>query len=303
MNYRKKIEKNPVDKLRELKPMHEFFIGIDSDGSAFDTMEIKQKECFCPNLIKYFELQTVSRYTRETWEFVNLYSIHRGYNRFIALVKFFEMLSERKDVIARKQKIPDTSALKEWINKESKLANPVLEEYVNKVNDPVLGLALQWSKKVNSDIAEMVYGMPPFPFVRESLDKIVTKADIIIVSQTPVEALTREWKENNIDKYPRAIAGQEYGTKAEHIKFAAKGKYPDNKILMVGDAPRDLEAARSNGVLFYPVNPGHEIASWERLYRESLEKFFEGSYEGDYEKKLIREFEAYLPAEPPWEQI
>jgi phosphoglycolate phosphatase-like HAD superfamily hydrolase len=295
--------KNPHDELAELKPVHEFFIGIDSDGCAFDTMEIKQKECFCPNTIKYFELQTVSKYARETWEFVNLYSKHRGYNRFIALVKFFELLAKRKDVIARNQKIPDTGPLKEWINKETKLANPVLKEYAKKVKDPLIDLALKWSEKVNSDISEMVYGMPPFPFVKDCLDKIVTKADIIIVSQTPMEALTREWKENNIAKYARAIAGQEYGTKAEHIKFAAKGKYPDNKILMIGDAPRDLEAAKKNGILFYPVNPGYEESSWERLCNEALDKFFNGSYEGEYEKKLIEEFEALMPEEPPWEHI
>ncbi len=295
--------KNPQDELAELKPMREFFVGIDSDGCAFDTMEIKQKECFCPNMIKYFELQTVSKYARETWEFVNLYSKHRGYNRFIALVKFFELLAKRKDVIARNQKIPDIGPLKEWINKETKLANPILEEYAKKVKNPVIDLALKWSVKVNSDIAEMVYGMPPFPFVKDCLDKIVKKADIIVVSQTPMEALTREWKENNIDNYARAIAGQEYGTKAEHIKFAAKGKYPDNKILMIGDAPRDLEAARINGVLFYPVNPGHEEASWERLCNEALDKFFTGSYEGEYEQKLIEEFEAFMPEEAPWEHI
>ena len=34
--------------LVELKPKYDFFIGIDSDGCAFDTMEIKHKECFCP---------------------------------------------------------------------------------------------------------------------------------------------------------------------------------------------------------------------------------------------------------------
>jgi len=295
--------KNPQDELAELNPIHEFFVGIDSDGCAFDTMEIKQKECFCPNIIKYFELQSVSKYARETWEFVNLYSIHRGYNRFIALVIFFELLAVRKDVIARNQKIPDISPLKEWISKETKLANPVLEEYAKKVKIPVIDLALKWSEKVNSDIAEMVYGMPPFPFVKDCLDKIVKKADVIIVSQTPMEALTREWKENNIDKYTRAMAGQEYGTKAEHIRFAAKGKYPDNKILMVGDAPRDLEAARTNGILFYPVNPGHEEASWERLCNEALDKFFNGSYKGEYENKLIEEFESYMPEEPPWEHI
>ncbi len=297
------MEKNPHNELTELKPQKEFFVGIDSDGCVFDTMEIKQKECFCPNVIKYFKLQNISKYARETWEFVNLYSMNRGFNRFIALDRFFELLAKRKDVLRRNPEIPDISSLKEWIGKETKLANTVLEKYARDVNDPVIDITLRWSQKVNSDIAEMVYGVPPFPFVRESLDKIFTKADIIVVSQTPVEALTREWKENNIDEYARIIAGQEYGTKAEHIKFAAKGKYPSNKILMIGDAPGDMKAARQNGVLFFPVNPGHEEASWERLSNEALDRFFGGTYEGQYENRLIEEFLAYMPEVPPWEQV
>jgi hypothetical protein len=40
---------NPHKILEDLKPQKEFFIGIDSDGCVFDTMEIKQKECFCPS--------------------------------------------------------------------------------------------------------------------------------------------------------------------------------------------------------------------------------------------------------------
>ena len=36
--------------LIELQPRYEFFIGIDSDGCAFDTMEIKHKECFASNI-------------------------------------------------------------------------------------------------------------------------------------------------------------------------------------------------------------------------------------------------------------
>ncbi len=297
------MEKNPQNELAEFKPGKEFFVGIDSDGCVFDTMEIKQKECFCPNMIKYFELQTVSKYARETWEFVNLYSKTRGCNRFIAVDKFFELLARRKDVIRRNPKLKDIAPLREWIRKETKLGNPALENYAREANDPVIDLALKWSKKVNSDIAELVFGIAPFPFVNESLNKIGPKADIIVVSQTPVEALTREWKENNIDGFARIIAGQEYGTKTEHIKYAAKGKYPYNKILMIGDAPGDMKAAKTNGVLFYPVNPGHEEASWERLYKEALDKFFEGSYEGEYEKKLIEEFEAFMPAEPSWEQV
>jgi phosphoglycolate phosphatase-like HAD superfamily hydrolase len=122
----------------------------------------------------------------------------------------------------------------------------------------------------------------------------------MVVSQTPLEALKREWEENRIDHYLRMIAGQEHGTKAEHLKYAAKGKYPDNKILMIGDANGDLKAAKSNGVLFYPVNPGKEEASWERLYKEGLDRFFAGTYEGAYEEELIKEFEAYLPEHPGW---
>ena len=34
--------------LADLQPQQPFFVGIDSDGCAFDTMEIKHKECFCP---------------------------------------------------------------------------------------------------------------------------------------------------------------------------------------------------------------------------------------------------------------
>ncbi|MEE9562616.1 MAG: HAD family hydrolase, partial [Thermoanaerobaculia bacterium] len=70
--------------LAELEPQHEFFVGIDSDGCAFDTMEIKHKECFIPNIIKHWGLQPVSKYAREAAEFVNLYSQWRGTNRWPA---------------------------------------------------------------------------------------------------------------------------------------------------------------------------------------------------------------------------
>ena len=61
-----------------------------------------------------------------------------------------------------------------------------------------------------------------------------------------------------------------------------------------------MKAAKSNGVLFYPVNPGHEEASWERFYKEALDKFFTGTYLGEYEDELIKEFEDYLPEHPHW---
>jgi phosphoglycolate phosphatase-like HAD superfamily hydrolase len=291
---------NPKETLKNLYPQKEYFIGIDSDGCAFDTMEIKQKECFCPNFIRYFALQSVSKYARETWEFVNLYSISRGVNRFPALVESLNLLSQRKEVHARNVEVLKPLPLIEWIAVETKLGNPALEKYIGMHPDPILDNVLHWSKAVNTDIEKLVYGIKPFPFVRGSLEIISQKADVMVVSQTPGEALTREWVENKIDRYVRLIAGQEYGSKSEHIAFAAKGKYQDEKILVIGDANGDMKAARSNGVLFYPINPGHEEESWERFYREAYGRFIEGQYKGDYENSLVNEFSHFLPDVPPW---
>jgi phosphoglycolate phosphatase-like HAD superfamily hydrolase len=293
---------NPQEELKNLQPTKEFFIGIDSDGCVFDTMEIKQKECFCPNFIKHYKLQNVSKYARETWEFVNLYSKTRGVNRFLAVIEAIKLLGEREEVKKRGTNMPDISALVEWTKNETKLGNPALEKYVNENPDPTMSFIFEWSKQVNRDIADMVYGIGPFPYVKDCLNTMNGKADAIVVSQTPVEALVREWEENKIDDQVRVIAGQEYGTKTEHLKLAAVEKYPADKILMIGDAPGDRKAAEKNGVLFYPVNPGHEEESWERLYKEALDKFFSGTYAGDYQKKLIDEFESYLPELPPWKR-
>ena len=78
--------------LHDFKKTHDFLVCIDSDGCAFDTMEIKHKECFCPNIIKHWGLAAVSKYAREAAEFVNLYSKFRGVNRWPALIKVFELL-------------------------------------------------------------------------------------------------------------------------------------------------------------------------------------------------------------------
>lgn len=291
---------NPQDILKNFQPQKEFFIGIDSDGCAFDTMEIKQKECFCPNLIKFYELQKIQKYARETWEFVNLYSKTRGVNRFLAVIEAFKLMAERPEIKARNMVMPDTSPLVKWTKEETKLGNPALGKYVKEVSDNFMDITYAWSVKVNQDIEELVYGMPPFPFVVDSLIKMNELADAMVVSQTPVEALEREWKENDIDKYVRFIAGQEYGTKTEHLAMAAKNKYPDLNILMIGDAPGDFKAAKTNGVLFFPINPGHEEDSWERFFKEGLDRFFSGTYPGDYEEELIKEFNTYLPEHPSW---
>src|SRR5438552_1503450 len=114
---------DPAQILHDFKPTKEFFVGIDSDGCIFDSMEIKHKECFAPMFIKHFELQAVSKYAREVWEFVNLYSKTRGANRFPALSTAIKLLGARHQVQARGVKMPDLTALDEWIKRETKLGN------------------------------------------------------------------------------------------------------------------------------------------------------------------------------------
>jgi phosphoglycolate phosphatase-like HAD superfamily hydrolase len=127
-------------------------------------------------------------------------------------------------------------------------------------------------------------------------------ADVVVVSQTPTEALEREWEEQGIEGYARFIAGQEAGTKSEHLQYAAGGKYTENRLLMLGDAPGDLKAARAVDALFYPILPGDEEASWQRLYEEALDRFFEGTYAGSYQEELLAGFRKTLPETPPWQR-
>ena len=291
---------DPQVELKELEPKHKFLVAIDSDGCAFDTMEIKHKECFIPNIVKYWNLQPVSKYARAAAEFVNLYSKWRGINRFPALLMAFDLLNDWPEVQQRQVTIPDVPSLREWVNRETKLGNPVLQAEVERTNDKILIQALDWSVGVNNSIADIVHGVPPFPFVRESLEKISEWADIIVCSATPCEALRREWEEHDIAKFTRVIAGQEMGSKKEHIHLASDNKYRIENVLMIGDAPGDMKAARGNDAKFFPINPGHEEGSWKIFYSEAAEKFWDGTFDKNYGDQLVTEFEKLLPETPPW---
>jgi phosphoglycolate phosphatase-like HAD superfamily hydrolase len=137
--------------------------------------------------------------------------------------------------------------------------------------------------------------------VRECLQRLTESADAIVVSQTPTEALEREWEEHGINGYVRLIAGQELGSKTDHIKLASSGKYEPRHVLMIGDAPGDFKAAKSNHALFFPIVPGHEEASWQRFFDEGLDRFLNLQFAGEYEEALIREFNVSLPERPAWQ--
>jgi phosphoglycolate phosphatase-like HAD superfamily hydrolase len=283
----------------------EFLIGIDSDGCAFDTMELKHKECFVPATIKYWNLQPVSKYARETFEFVNLYSKTRGINRFPALVETLRLLFERPEVQARGLGKPDLTALTNWINRETKLGNPALIKEEQREHDPLIKQTLEWSLAINAAVDTIVgEGVPPFPFVKEALQKMQTHADVIVVSATPQDALEREWRNQNIDQYVANIYGQETGTKKEALEKAIKtGNFGKNKVLMIGDAPGDLKAAQAVDALFFPINPGAEDESWKQLYSEGIDKFFNNNFAGIYQTQLIEKFNSYLPTTPNWKKM
>ena len=117
-------------------------------------------------------------------------------------------------------------------------------------------------------VGDIVKGVPPFPKVRECLDKIIAQADLAVVSGTPGEALEREWEEHHIEHYPKLIAGQELGTKTQHLAGMTGGgkRYEKDRMLMVGDAPGDFKAARAVGLLFFPVNPGRDSVDGDPAY-------------------------------------
>jgi len=299
---------DPTQPLKDLQPQYEFFVGIDSDGCAFDTMGIKQRECFCPWLIAHFGLQPVAQAARECKDFADLFSKTRGANRHKTAKRIIaELLPTHPMVKQYGFDVPGYPHYFQWVDDpNSLLSDAGLQQAIDKATDPEakkeLELVLAWSQRVNWAIGETVKGMPPFPFVRESLEKIAPKADVVVVSSTPLEALEREWAEHGIAKYVEVIAGQEMGKKAEHLQYATEGKYDKTHVLMMGDAPGDMKAAQANDVLFYPILPGDEVKSWKRFHDEAFDRFLDGTYAGDYERKLIAEFDSYLPELPPWQR-
>lgn len=296
---------DPQEKLKQFKPTKEFFVGIDSDGCAFNSMEVKHNDSFSVNLIKYFGLAAISRQVHQAWDFVNLYSQTRGCNRFKAIVFVADVLREMPKVKKAGITIPDFTHLRNWMKVETQLGNPKLKALLDTATGAQkeeLSLVYDWSKAVNKTIEEIVHNLPPFPGVKASLERLREKADVMVVSATPQEALDREWEEHGIQKYVALIAGQEMGSKTEHLTLAAKGKYPSENILMMGDAPGDLKAARDVGALFFPINPGGEEESWDLFVREGIDKFFGKTFAGAYEAKLLKEFDALLPKDPPWQK-
>ncbi len=290
--------------LVDFQPTKEFFVGIDSDGCAMDAMDIKHQECFTPCSIKHWNLQPISTLARQTALFVNLGSVTRGLNRWLALKQLLDLLRDRTEVAERGVTIPDYPELTAFIEAEGyPLSDKGIARYQADHPSETIERAIRWGDAVNATIANMVHGCGPFPGVREAMIAMQPDVDCMTVSATPLHALEYEWTAHGIAPYMKVIAGQEMGSKAEHVEYAAKGKYDADKIMLIGDAPGDRDAAKKAECLYYPILPGREKESWARFTAEALPRFLNGTYAGSYERSLIDEFTASLPDEVPWETI
>lgn len=275
--------------LNNFKPQKKFFIGIDSDGTAFDSMTIKHTDSFIPMIFKIWGMEDKKDEICELEEFINLYSKLRGINRFPGLLLLFKELKKRV-VFDR-----DLTAFDEFCGSGVKMSNASLAEFIKSHNDELLKEVLDWSRGADELFSKGTESLKPFASVAKALEKASEFADIVIVSSASAEGLKVDWERGGILKYVTCLCGQEAGSKKEQLKAAAHGNYDADKILMMGDAIGDMDAASAVGAHFYPIIPKCENECWDKFTDEAFKMFIEGKYCGEYEKSIIESFEKGLP--------
>ena len=292
-----------INELKEHKPKNKYFVGIDSDGTVFNSMELKHKDCFIGSLIRIFNLAPIAHEIHIVWNYVNIFSINRGTNRFKALLLTFNYLREMDHVKTLNVKIPNLKILKKWIDKSEQLSNDSLMQFSMEVTSNEkfeLETVIEWSQDVNRMVQVTAINLPPMKGALEAMSILKNNVDLVVVSNTPLETLNREWSENNINNNILYIGGQETGTKTQMLKAVAENKYDPDKILIIGDAPGDLRAAQNINALFFPILPLKEEVSWSEFNKVGYEHFINNSYTGEYQKNQIQKFQSVLNNAPPW---
>lgn len=267
----------------------EYLVCIDSDGCAMDTMEIKHRECFGPQWIYTYGLNEHFEECMKVWLDINLYTITRGINRFKGLALALQEMKKRG--------ILEVAGLEEfvvWTNEAKELSNPALLALTQKSKSECIEKALLWSIRTNRAIHYLPSEGKPFDHVKMAMDNMCKEADLVAVSSANGEAVEAEWAKHRLKENCRVLLCQEAGSKAFCISELKKKGYVPNKILMVGDAPGDRDAAAKNGVWYYPILVGKEAESWMRLKEEAYPKLLNGTFDEAYQKQLITEFEKNL---------
>jgi len=272
-------------------------VALDSDGTVLDSMVPKHEAGFGPLFAEHFRGKADREVLLEVWRFVNLRSRSRGANRYRALAQALRLLPGHPRSGRRAQAWQGlASDLELWLASEPAPSGPALERAVSRGLsrlEPVLA----WSRAADEAIADLP-PPPAYEGARRALPAIAAKADILVLTGAPEAAVRSEWAAAGLASYASAVDGQERGPKAAALAARRAGSYAPGRVLVVGDAMGDLEAARSADASFFPIVPGREEECWELFLAEGLSRFAAG--ERSPGRGLLADFLDALPVDPPW---
>ena len=274
-----------MSKLSEFKKKKDFLVCVDSDGCAMDTMDIKHIRCFGPCMVAEWGLDEWKDEILSRWNDINLYTMTRGINRYKGLSIALTEINEKYTAI----KALDT--LTHWVEESPELSNGALEKAIAANDSISLKKALSWSKAVNASINQLPDEEKlPLEGVKEALAFAHEKVDVAIVSSANLDAVLEEWERYGLLDHTDIVLAQDSGSKTFCIGELLKAGYARDHVLMCGDAPGDLDAAKKNGVFYYPILVRHEAESWQEFMDKAVSKLLDGSYGGAYQQEKIDAF-------------
>lgn len=274
-----------MSKLSEYKKKKEFLICVDSDGCAMDTMDIKHIRCFGPCMVNEWGLEQWKEEILKRWNEINLYTMTRGINRYKGLSVALQ------EIHGKYTQIEDLDTLVQWVKESPELSNAALQRAIDNKDSISLKKALSWSKAVNESINRLPEEEKvPFEGVKEALAFAHEKADVAIVSSANLGAVLEEWERFGLLEHTDIVLAQDAGSKAYCIGELLKAGYDKEHVLMCGDAPGDLDAAKQNGVFYYPILVRHERESWMEFREKAVGKLMDGTYGGDYQQSKTEAF-------------
>ncbi len=256
---------------------HDYLVCVDSDGCVMDTMNCKHFHCFGPCMVAEWGLDEWMDEILDRWNVINLFSMTRGINRFKGLAMALGEINEHY------KPITGIAALQHWADTAPALSNDGVAKAAAEAADPdaklILQKALSWSKAVNAAIVELDEELKvPYDGAKEGLAAAHTFADVAMVSSANRDAVEEEWGKFGLLEHTDIVLAQDIGSKAHCIAEMLKFGYDLDKVLMVGDAPGDSDAAEKNGVHYYPILVNHEKESWEEAIAVAFGKLRSGEY-------------------------
>lgn len=277
--------------LKDFKKNKDFLICVDSDGCAMDTMDIKHIRCFGPCMVDEWGLDADREAILKRWNEINLYTMTRGINRFKGLALALREINDGGTPV------DDLASLEKWVNESDELSNGALEKAADETGSTCLKKALSWSIAVNESINALPFSQKkPFDGAADGLEFAHRFADIAIVSSANLDAVVEEWDLYGLSDHVDIILAQNVGSKAFCISELLKKGYSRGHVMMTGDAPGDRDAAKKNGVFYFPIMVKHETDSWREFKETAVLKLVNGEYGGDYQNEKITAFEKNLGA-------